>query len=355
MGRRRTWMIVLGIIALVLCVPLLLGGIVLAAIFGADGTYTTGNEHLSSQGHAIVSAAADISGDSPVDRDLAGVRLLVNLTSSKEQPLFVGVGRAGDVTRYLDDVSLTRIDDVQLSPFRYRPLELPGTREPGPPDEQTFWVAKSVGTGEQDLSWRLRTGTYQVVVMNADGSASVDVTGSVGVKIPWIFPVALGLIVAGVLLLTAGVLLVVFGGEALTGRGRRRARRCGTGRVLAGAGAGTPATERSEPVASVVATTLGTPTAGGGPAPTGPAAAAAPTLTDRDVVPDGRGVSPHRSKFPPDRSFAGGALADTPAARPDWFDAGARGEGPGVRTSRGDRAGFVSCPGRLRGRARLRA
>ena len=160
-----------------------------------------------------MSAAADISSDSPVDRDLAGVRLLIDLTSAKERPLFVGVGRAGDVTRYLDDVSVTRIDDVELSPFRYRPLELPGTREPGSPDEQTFWVAKSVGTGEQDLSWRLRTGTYQVVVMNADGSAGVDVTGSIGVKIPWIFPVALGLIIVGVLLLAGGVLLVVFGSK----------------------------------------------------------------------------------------------------------------------------------------------
>ena len=92
MGRRRTWMIVLGIIALVLCVPLLLGGIVLAVIFGTDGTYTTGDEHLTTPTRALVSAVADISSDSPVDRDLAGVRLLLDLTSSNERPLFVGVG-----------------------------------------------------------------------------------------------------------------------------------------------------------------------------------------------------------------------------------------------------------------------
>ena len=128
MGRRRTWMIVLGIIALVLCVPLLLGGIVLAAIFGTDGTYTTGNEHLTSPGHAIVSAAADISSDSPVDRDLAGVRLLIDLTSAKQQPLFIGVGRAGDVTRYLDG--------RERHPDRRRPalaVPLPPARAPRHP------------------------------------------------------------------------------------------------------------------------------------------------------------------------------------------------------------------------------
>ena len=206
-------MIVLGIIALVLCVPLLIGGIALAVIFGTDGTYTTGNERISTDTRALVSAVADISSDSPVDRDLAGVRLLLDLTSTSEKPLFVGVGRAGDVSRYLDNVNIERIDNFELSPFRYSSTPLPGTAVPEPPAEQTFWVARSVGTGEQSLSWRLRTGTYQVVVMNADGSAGVNVTGSIGIKIPWIFWVALGLLIVGVILLVGGVLLVVFGAK----------------------------------------------------------------------------------------------------------------------------------------------
>jgi len=160
-----------------------------------------------------VSAVQEISSDSPVDRDLAGVRLLIDLTSAREQPLFVGIGRAGDVSQYLSDVNVARIDDLELSPFRYRTTELPGTKEPDRPDQQTFWVAKSVGTGEQSLSWRLRTDTYQVVVMNADASLGVDVNGSIGIKIPWIFWVALGLIIVGVLFLAGGVLLVVFGSK----------------------------------------------------------------------------------------------------------------------------------------------
>lgn len=211
MGRRRTWMIVLGIVALVLCVPLLIGGIALAVVFGTDGTYATGTEQISTPSRALVSAVADISADSPVDRDLAGVRLLLDLTSASEKPLFVGVGRANDVSRYLDGVNVERLDDFELSPFRYRGTQVPGTAEPEPPGAQTFWVAKSEGTGEQHLSWRLRTGTYQVVVMNADASSGVDVTGSVGVKIPWIFWVALGLMIVGALLLVGGILLVVFG------------------------------------------------------------------------------------------------------------------------------------------------
>ena len=44
-------------------------------------------------------------------------------------------------------------------------------------------------------------------------SAGVDVTGSIGIKIPWIFWVALGLLIVGVILLAGGVLLVVFGAK----------------------------------------------------------------------------------------------------------------------------------------------
>jgi hypothetical protein len=64
-----------------------------------------------------------------------------------------------------------------------------------------------------------------LVLMNADGSAGVDVSGSVGVKVPWIFWVGVGLIVGGIVLLIIGVGLVLLGT-------RRR-------KVSAEAGAGT--------------------------------------------------------------------------------------------------------------------
>jgi hypothetical protein len=206
-------MIVLGIVALVLCIPLLLGGIALAVIFGTDGSYETNQEHITTSTRALVSAVTEISKGSPAGRDLAGIRLQLHLTSASDQPLFIGIGRAGDVSKYLDGVNVDRIDDFQFAPFRYRKTELPGDSVPPPPDEQTFWVASTQGTGQQQLNWRLRTGTYQVVVMNADSSAGVDVTGTLGVKIPWIFWVALGLLIVGLILLAGGILLIVFGAK----------------------------------------------------------------------------------------------------------------------------------------------
>ncbi len=206
-------MIVLGIIGIVVSVPLLISGIAIAALFGPDGSLASGGERIETPTRALVSAVAEISGDTPVDRDLFGVRLELKLRSAEEGALFVGIGPAADVTRYLEGVNVERIDEVDFAPFRYRKSELAGTRTPTPPGAETFWVARSEGTGVQTISWRVRTGTYQVVVMNADASAGVDVTGSIGIKIPWIFWLAIGLLVVGGLLLVGGILFVVFGAK----------------------------------------------------------------------------------------------------------------------------------------------
>jgi hypothetical protein len=55
------------------------------------------------------------------------------------------------------------------------------------------------------------------VVMNADGSSGVDANARVGIKIDWLLPVAIVLMVVGVVVLVGGILLAVF-----VGRGPRQ-------------------------------------------------------------------------------------------------------------------------------------
>ncbi len=212
MGKRRTWMIVLGIIALVLCLPLLIGGAALAIVFGPDGRFTSGTEQINTTSRALVSATADVSGDTP-GHDVAGVKLRLQLASTNGKQLFVGIGPASDVTQYLDGVDRERIDNVRFAPFRYQLTPVPGTKTPPPPGEQSFWAAKAQGSGQQTIDWEIKTGTYQVVVMNSDGSPSVQVSGRLGIEIPWIFPVALALLAVGLVFLVGGILLVVFGAK----------------------------------------------------------------------------------------------------------------------------------------------
>jgi hypothetical protein len=49
--------------------------------------------------------------------------------------------------------------------------------------------------------------------MNADGSSGVDASARVGIKIDWLLPVAIVLIVVGVVVLVGGILLAVFVGR----------------------------------------------------------------------------------------------------------------------------------------------
>jgi hypothetical protein len=46
--------------------------------------------------------------------------------------------------------------------------------------------------------WEPETGTYSVILMNEDGSRSVDADVAVGAKVPWLFGLGVGLVVGGV-------------------------------------------------------------------------------------------------------------------------------------------------------------
>jgi hypothetical protein len=206
-------MLVLGIIMIVISALVLLGSIGVAVIFGPDGTLTTDTEQLQTDSHALVSAAAEIDRGAPIGGSDANADLTVTVESSNEKPVFIGVGRAADVSAYLDGVSAERIEEVSWPGFRFTKVPVPGTREPEPPGEQQFWVSKVEGPGQQKLRWEITTGTYQVVVMNGDASAGIDVRGSLGLKIGWVFWAAIIGIVIGALLLAGGILLTVFGAK----------------------------------------------------------------------------------------------------------------------------------------------
>jgi hypothetical protein len=85
-----------------------------------------------------------------------------------------------------------------------------GPNAPAPPGDQTFWRASVQGDGTQDLVWAIEPGDWMLVVMNADGSRGIDVSGSIGAEAPWLLAVGIGLLAAGVVLLAIGLTLVLF-------------------------------------------------------------------------------------------------------------------------------------------------
>jgi len=67
--------------------------------------------------------------------------------------------------------------------------------------------------GATGPEWEVEGGDWTVVIMNADASPGIDTNARVGIKIDWLLPVAIVLIVVGVVMLVGGILLAVFVGR----------------------------------------------------------------------------------------------------------------------------------------------
>jgi hypothetical protein len=212
--RRLISMTAGGLAALAAAALLTLGGIVLWANGkkNDDGYLTSATHTLTSSGYAIASDDLDIDENGPgdlMDDDLYGhVRLKVD--PHAEAPVFVGIARTSDVDRYLASSAYSEVTDVSLDPFHADVRPHGGAAAPAAPAAQRFWTASAHGTGPQTLDWKVRSGGWSVVVMNADGSRAVDAGVSVGANVPLLTPLGWGLIGSGALmaLLAAGLIVV---------------------------------------------------------------------------------------------------------------------------------------------------
>jgi hypothetical protein len=216
-SRNRPVPLVLGVLLALVGLPLLLGGLglswALATQRDADGFFTLPSEHLTTSVTALTSGAVEL-GQADSDRfwtehDLATLRLDARSTSGS---VFVGVAPTRDVEAWLAGTSYDELTDVRTDPFRYS-LTRHGTEGTlgSTPGEQTFWTAQATGPGTQRLVWDVDPGTYTLVVMNSDATAGVDVDLTVGARFGFLVPIAVGLVVGGVLLIAVGGLLIAYG------------------------------------------------------------------------------------------------------------------------------------------------
>jgi len=79
------------------------------------------------------------------------------------------------------------------------------------PAAQRFWAASTQGASQQTLTWDVREGSWQVVVMNADGSRAVDVDLAIGARFSGLIWLGVGLLSVAALLLAIGGVLIYFG------------------------------------------------------------------------------------------------------------------------------------------------
>jgi hypothetical protein len=221
----RTLLVILGSILILLGGTLLIGGGIglwAHSQRDADGYHTAGPESLTTDSFALSAPSLDVNiagPDTLYANDLLGdVRISIESTNA-QTPLFIGIGPAADVARYLDGVGHAEMADFDVDPFKVTYVPRPGGAPTADPAAQTFWVASDTGTGPRTLDWDVADGNWSVLVMNADGSQGVDTTASVGATLRIIQPIAIAALVLGGVLLLTGIAIVV-----LTVVTRRNAR-----------------------------------------------------------------------------------------------------------------------------------
>ncbi len=202
-----------GILALA-AIGLVVGGGALTWAYGtqrdADGFLTSPGYDLSTPRYALT-ALDVVLAPHPGDWLPSGIGdVRLEAESPDGDPVFLGIGPAREVEDYLRGVGRDEIEvhGGRSSDVAYRPTD--GGPPSGPPGDQGFWAVSSAGSGQQQVVWEIERGSWTAVVMNADASPGVAITARAGVRIGFLLPLALGLLVGGILLAGLAAALLVW-------------------------------------------------------------------------------------------------------------------------------------------------
>ena len=206
-------LIVVGVVAGIIAFALLVGGCALVAVDRTqrddDGFLMSPSVEFATPTYAIVSDRADVDtggAEWALDSFLGNVRI----RSESERPVFVGIGPAADVERYLEGVEQDVVSDLDSSgdPEYSRRS---GGAPSNPPSKETFWAASSAGSGEQTVEWDPEKGNWRAVVMNEDATRGVSSDLSIGAELDSVLWIGLGILAVGLLFAAASALAITAG------------------------------------------------------------------------------------------------------------------------------------------------
>ena len=177
-----------------------------------DGYFTTAQHRFASPSYAIVSDDLDLGEDGPdwiFEQGRLGTIRIEG--AGTKGPVFVGIAPKADAEAYLRGVPHAVVTQVTADPFRidYRPVP-GGAAQPKDPESQRIWAAFSTGP-TVTMKWDVDSGNWVAVLMNADASRGVAADLSFGARVSWLVWLIVGLLIAGLLVLTAGATMLFFG------------------------------------------------------------------------------------------------------------------------------------------------
>ena len=182
-------------------------GVALWAQASRHGGYADlGTVSYSVPGYAIASDTIGLHLAAGTASDLIGTVRIRVTQASGTTPVMVGVAPAGAAARYLAGVDYATVRGAAGHRGTY--TEHAGSAPAVPPGQAGIWTAHASGPGTQALTWKVRSGDWVVVAMNADGSRPVSLRVNLAATLPAL-PWIARLLTGGVLFLIGGVLLIV--------------------------------------------------------------------------------------------------------------------------------------------------
>jgi hypothetical protein len=184
-----------------------------------DGRFlTTPVERYAVDSYALTTQELNVLVDPGTPTLARGdiARVLVRGTSARaDGEIFIGIAPQSEVSQYLASVEHSELTDVRVRPFLPQYRSVPGTKAPDPPGQQGFWVVSAQGPGTQQVETVLRSGSWVVVVMNADASRPIAVDLQAGARTDLFGPITIAVLIGALVLLAIGVPLLVVGAAGL--------------------------------------------------------------------------------------------------------------------------------------------
>lgn len=219
---------VFGVLFLFISVPMMLGGITLlalpATIADDQGYMNTSTFHLESDNsYAFVSESFsfNVSKDMSSNRDNHDYNMTVQFDNYGKiinvriisDSYFLGLASTSDVKNYLSNVPYEVVNQLENNQFStYSVNSDKNGSQLSYPSEQSFWIASGVGTLYYTPSSADFDKDLSLVIMKSDGSQGVNTDVKIGVSLPILQPIGIGLLVFGSIffILTIALFVVAY-------------------------------------------------------------------------------------------------------------------------------------------------
>ena len=201
-----------GIIGLVAAVFFLVSGIYFlcqnSTTKDSQDFFSTWNIDVQRDSRVIVLEPDGIEFDVTWDMGEMGLFKVVTDMDTLGKELFIGSAPVEDSRSYLTGVEYDKITGLWIFPPHADYQGFNGDTLPVDPASQDFWIDTVSGEGTKELIWDPEHDS--LIIMNADGSAGLDLNVQVKTKVALLFIAGVGSLMIGIFLLLLSLMAILY-------------------------------------------------------------------------------------------------------------------------------------------------